>query len=117
MKKECTFIYESMTDRLFISRKDSSDKIYGSIRILNVILDITTTNEVANVELIDASQYLDSLSIDSSILNNLTSVEISFKQIRQGYLIAFVLKSGKKAVAVPYNIQMPANRQIAINSF
>ncbi|MBS3083230.1 hypothetical protein J4423_00330 [Candidatus Pacearchaeota archaeon] len=117
MKKTCTFIYEDMTDRLFISRKDNSDKIYGSIRILNVILDITTNNEVANIELIDASQYLESLGLDSSILQNLTEVEISFKQIRQGYLIAFILKSGKKAIAVPYNIQMPVNKQIVINQF
>ena len=75
-------MYEDMTDRLFVSRKDSSDKIYGSIRILNVILDVNTNNEVANIELLDASQYLESLRIDSSILNNLTGVELSFKQIK-----------------------------------
>lgn len=115
--KECIFSYEEMTDRLFISSKKDSDKIYGSIRILNVILDVTTNNEVANLELLDASEYLESLGIDSSILNNLTEVELSFKQIRQGYLIALILKSGKKAVAVPYNIQIPSNKQIVINQY
>ncbi len=108
-------MYEDMTDRLFISRKDNSDKIYGSIRILNIILDITTKNEVANIELLDTSQYLGSLGIDPSILNNLTEVEISFKQIRQGYLIVFILKSGKQVIPVPYNIQMPNNNQISIS--
>jgi len=115
MKKTCTFIYEEMTDRLFISCKHDSDKMYGSVRLLNVILDVTTKNELVNIELLDASQYLESLGIDSSILHNLIEVEISFKQIRQGYLIVFVLKSNNQIIPVPYNIQMPSNKQIVIS--
>jgi len=113
--KKINFNYDDFSDRLIISRKEESDKIHGSVRILNLILDITTNNKVASVELLDASKYLESLGINPSILNKLTNVELSFRTIRNGYLIAFILKSGKKIVPVPYNVQMPSSKQIVIN--
>jgi len=108
------FMYDDFSDRLLISCKSDSDKVYGSIRMLNIIIDITTDNKIANVELLDASDYLKSLGIDSNILNKLTGAEVSFSSIRNGYLIAFILKSGKKVVPVPYNVQIPNSKQIII---
>lgn len=113
-KKKCVFHYDDFSDRLFISRKEKSDVIAGSIRMLNVILDITTDNRVANVELLDASEYLSSLGINPRVLSKLTDAEISFKTIRNGYLIAFILKLGKKVVAVPYNIHTE-NKKLIVN--
>lgn len=109
------FLYDDFSDRLMISRKKESDKVYGSVRILNLILDISIDNKVVNIELLDASKYLESLGIDSSILNKLTGAELSFTTIRNGYLVAFLLKVGKKTVPVPYNIQMPTSKQVMIS--
>ena len=69
-----------MSDRLFISGKKESDKIYGSVRILNLTLDFTTDNRVVNIELRGASKYLESLGINPEILNNLTGAEIVVRQ-------------------------------------
>lgn len=109
------FLYDDFSDRLMISCKGDSDRVHGSIRILNLILDIGEDNRVVNIELLDASKYLASLGIDSSILNRLTGAELSFTTIRNGYLIAFLLKAGKKTVPVPYNIQMPTSKQVMIS--
>ena len=58
MKKTCTFIYEEMTDRLFISCKHDSDKMYGSVRLLNVILDVTTKNELVIIPLLESDKKI-----------------------------------------------------------
>lgn len=104
MNKQFTFIYDNFSDRLFISCKQSSDKVYGSVRLLNLTLDFTTDNKVVNIELRGASKYLESLGINPEILHKLTSAEIVFKQQRDGYLIYFVLRAGEKIERIPYNI-------------
>lgn len=104
MNKEFRFMYDDFSDRLMIASKKEGESIAGSIKILNLVLDITTSGRVANIELTNASKYLDSIGIDSKILNNLTSAEIVIKQQRDGYLIYFLLHSGAKTERVPYNI-------------
>ncbi len=98
------FIYDDMSDRLFISGKKESDKIYGSVRILNLTLDFTTDSRVVNIELRGASKYLESLGINPEILNNLTGAEIVVRQQRDGYLIYFILQAGNQIERIPYNI-------------
>lgn len=104
MKKDTIFMYDDFSDRLFISCKKPAEKVIGSIRILNLTLDFASGNKVVNIELREASKYLTSLGIDSSILNNLTDAEIVFQQRRDGYLICFVLHAGSKIERIPYNI-------------
>ena len=116
MEDKNTFMYDEDSDRLMISCKKENDIIDGSIRILNLILDITTTKKVANIELLDASSYLESLGINPDILNKLTGAGMSLKTLRNGYLITILLKTGKKAVYVPYNIHIPYKRQIEVIS-
>ena len=98
------FIYDEMTDRLFISIKKESDKMYGSVRVLNLTLDFTTDDRIVNIELREASEYLESLGINPNMLNNLTDAKIVVQQQRDGYLIYFILKAGKHIERIPYNI-------------
>jgi uncharacterized protein YuzE len=104
MAKEFRFMYDDFSDRLMIASKKKDESIAGSIRILNLVLDITTSGRIANIELTNASKYLDSIGINPEILNNLTSAEIVIKQQRDGYLICFLLYSGTKLERIPYNI-------------
>ena len=114
MKKICKFYYDNFSDRLIISRKNSLDIMHGSVRILNLIFDFTTENKVANIEILDASDYLKSLNINPSILNKLTSAEFSFQSVRNGYLISIVLKAGNKIERIPYNLYLPTQKQIIV---
>jgi hypothetical protein len=107
MQKKCSFLYDDFSDRLMISCKKDSEKVVGSIRILNLILDFASNNKIANVELKKASDYLKSLKINPNILNNLTGAEIVFKQCRDGYIIYFILQSGERIEKIPYNIYSP----------
>lgn len=102
--KKCSFLYDDFSDRLMISCKKDSDKIIGSVGILNLILDFTANNKIANIELKKASDYLKSLKINPDILNHLTNAEIVFRQCRDGYLIYFLLQSGERIEKIPYNI-------------
>ena len=97
-------MYDDFSDRLMISCKKASDKIIGSVQILNIILDFTANNKIANIELKKASDYLKSLRINPDILKNLTNAEIVFRQCRDGYLIYFILQSGPRIEKIPYNI-------------
>jgi hypothetical protein len=104
MKKTSIFVYDEITDRLFISNKKEDEKIYGSIRLLNLTLDFTTEMRVANIELKGASVYLESLGINPKILSNLSDAQIIVRQQIDGYLIYFILKSGEHIERIPYNI-------------
>lgn len=98
------FMYDDFSDRLFISCKKNSDKIYGSVRVLNLTIDFTTNNIPVNFEIRGASKYLESIGFDSEILNRLTNTEVVFQQKKDGYLIYFILYSGKHIERIPYNI-------------
>ena len=98
-------MYDDFTDRLFISCKKNSEEISGSIRVLNLIIDFTFANKVANVELKKASYFLKSIGINPKILNKLTSADIMLKQCRDGYLIYFILRAKNQIERIPYNIQ------------
>jgi len=102
--KKSIFIYDDFSDRLFISSKGNSDKVYGSVRVLNLTIDFTQENKPVNVEIRGASKYLRSIGINPRILNNLTNAEVVFQQKRDGYLIYFILYSGKQVERIPYNI-------------
>lgn len=110
------FMYDKISDSLMISRKKESDVMAGSIRLLNIILDITTDNKVANIEIIDVSDYLNSLGVNSNILSRLKNAEFSLKSIRNGYLISIMLMIGKEKIYVPYNIHLPSRRQVVVSS-
>ncbi len=106
------FDYEDNYDRLFISCKKENEVIEGSVRLLNMVLDITTENRVANIELFDASKYLQSLNINSGILNNLTEARFILQKVNDGYHIIIILKAGENVVSVPYNIYYPKKQTI-----
>jgi len=105
MNKKCSFMYDDFSDRLMISCKKDSDVIVGSIRVLNLNIDFTSNNKIANVELRKASDYIESLGLNPRILNNLTDAQLMFKQCRDGYLIYFILQGMNKTERIPYNIQ------------
>ena len=106
-------MYDDFSDRLMISSGKKSGSVKGSIRILNLTLDIGSDNKVVNVELRKAGDYLKSLGLNPKILESLSEAEIVFKQCRDGYLISFILRSGKTIERIPYNInfqKMPVIR-------
>lgn len=104
MNKEFRFMYDDFSDRLMIASKKENESIAGSVRILNLVLDITTSGRIANIELVNASKYLESIKINPQILTQLISAEIVVKQQRDGYLIYFILHSNTKTERIPYNI-------------
>lgn len=105
MGKKCSFMYDDFSDRLMISCKKDSEKVIGSIRFLNLNIDFTSNNKIANIELKKASDYIKSLGMNPKILNNLTDAQLMFKQCRDGYLIYFILKTANKTERIPYNVQ------------
>jgi len=113
MSKKCTFLYDDFSDRLMISNKKDSDKIIGSVAILNLIIDFNSEHKIVNIELKKASDYLKSLKINPAILNKLTSAEIVSKQCRDGYIIYFILQAGEIIEKIPYNIY--SQKQILLN--
>ena len=104
MNTKCIFNYDDFSDRLFISCKKESDIVYGSVRVLNLTLDFTTDNRIVNVEIKDASKYLQSIGVNPDILNKLTDAQVIFEQKRDGYLIYFILQAGNHIERIPYNI-------------
>lgn len=116
MEKEPRIYYDQKYDRLMIAGKKDSDIMSGSVRILNVILDFNTENKAVNAELLHASEYIESLGLDPEILGNITGGGLSFRQLKNGYEIIFILKLGQKVIPISYNVQLPTQKQIIITS-
>ena len=114
IKKE-TFMYDEELDRLMIFNTLQDDKkIYGSVNILNLILDITTKNRIANIEIRNVSSYLKSIEINPDILKTLNSAKINIMQVRGGFLIQILLVGLNKIEKIPYTI--PTEEKILITA-
>ena len=108
--------YDEEFDRLMIAGKSESDVIAGSLRILNLILDFNSENKVVNAELLHASEYLKSLNMNVDLLNKITGGSLSYRALRNGYEIVFILEIGEKIVPVSYNVHLPNQKQILVTS-
>lgn len=115
MIKKSTFMYDENLDRLMIFNNLKDDeKVYGSVHILNLILDITTKNRVANIEIRNVSEYLKSIGKDSNILKILDSAKINVLQVRGGFVIQIILSGLNKIEEIPYTI--PTEEKIFITA-
>lgn len=104
---EKNFFYDDFSDRLMISCKKPTDKITGSVRVLNVTLDFTTDNRIVNVEIKNISDYITSLGLNAGILSDLEDAKLMFKQYRDGYMIYFILKPRIGNIErIPFNVPM-----------
>ena len=115
MEKKDTFMYDEDLDRLMIFNNLKDDeKVYGSVNILNLILDITTKNRIANIEIRNVSDYLKSIDKDPNILKTLNSAKIDIVQVRGGFFIQILLIGLNKTEKIPYTI--PTKEKIMITA-
>src|SRR3989344_919055 len=115
MIKKDSFMYDEDLDRLMIFNNLKDDeKVYGSVRILNLVLDITTKNRIANLEIRNVSDYLKSIEKDSNILKIMNSAKIDLVQVRGGFLIQIMLIGLNKIEKIPYTI--PTEEKILITA-
>jgi len=103
MKKN--FAYDEFSDRLMIFNSENTKPVIGSVNILNLIIDFTSNSKIANIEIRHISDYLNTIGINPNILKKLDDARISMKQLRNGYLIYFLLKHENKIERIPYNLQ------------
>lgn len=105
MIKKDTFMYDEDLDRLIVFNNLKEDeKVYGSVNMLNLILDITNKNRIANIEIRNISDYLLSLDKNVELLKELTEVKINIQQVRGGFLMNILLITKNKIEKIPYPI-------------
>ena len=115
MEKKNTFMYDEDLDRLMIFNNLKEDeKVYGSTQILNLVLDITTKNRIANIEIRNVSEYLKSINKDPTILKMLDSAKINVLQVRGGFIIQITLAGLNRIEEIPYTI--PTKEKILITA-
>lgn len=105
MKMKETFMYDENLDRLMIFNNiKENEAVSGSVNILNLVIDFTTNNKIANIEIKNVTEYLKSLNINPKILDKLTNARIRLTQMRGGFLLQFLLYCNKEVEMVPFNI-------------
>jgi|TARA_Y100000034_G_C6902101_1_gene417474 hypothetical protein len=115
MIKEKTFMYDEDLDRLMIFNDlNEGESVYGSVSIFNLVLDFTTTNRIANVEIRNVSEYLESLDVDPEILSDLSSAKILLKQLRDGFLLTALLQHNGIVERIPFSI--PTEKEMTITA-
>lgn len=115
MEKKETFMYDEDLDRLMVFNTINKDeKVYGSVNILNLIMDITTKNRIANIEIRNVSEYLKSIGQSSDILKKLESAKINIAQVRGGFVVQILLMGLNKIEKIPYTI--PTQEKLIITA-
>jgi len=115
MIKKDSFMYDEELDRLMIFNKLKDDeKVYGSVKILNLTLDITNKNRIANIEIRNISDYLISIEKDPNILKTMDNAKISIIQVRGGFVMQILLISAGKIEKIPYTI--PTEKEMPITA-
>ena len=115
MEKKNTCMYDEDLDRLMIFNNLKEDeKVYGSTQILNLVLDITTKNRIANIEIRNVSEYLKSINKDPTILKMLDNAKINVLQVRGGFIIQIILAGLNRIEEIPYTI--PTKEKILITA-
>ena len=104
-----TFMYDEFSDSLMIFNPNNKEPVIGSVNVLNLVIDLTGESRIANIEIKHISDYLNEIGISPDILKRLEDVELSLRQVRNGYLIYFILKYDNKIERIPYNIQTTEN--------
>ena len=95
------FDYDALTDSLFISRKTSKDKVNGSAEIGNIILDFDSSGKIINVEFKKISNFLETIKIDTNILENLIDASLIVQKQRGAISIFALLKTPLLEQPVP----------------
>lgn len=106
-------MYDDFSDRLLISCKRQNEKVIGSMKFLNTTLDFSNKNKIVNIEIKKVSDYLKSIDINPKVLENLKDAKLMFKMCRDGYIIYFLLNSGKEIIRIPFNI--PSKKMLISN--
>ena len=52
-KTKQTFFYDNFSDRLMIRNIENSNEVVGSVRLLNLIIDLTANSRIANIEILE----------------------------------------------------------------
>ena len=105
---------EDLDKLMIFNTIGDSERIYGSVNILNLVLDITTKNRIANIEIRNVSDYLKSIEKDPNILKTMDSAKINIVQVRGGFLIQIMLIGLNKIERIPYTI--PTEEKILITA-
>ncbi len=87
------FDYDNFSDRLIISRKNSDERVHGSVEIGNLILDFTANGKLVNVEIKQASKFLETIKMNPKILDELTDAKVLINAQKNALLIFAVLKT------------------------
>ncbi len=115
MIKKDNFLYDENFDRLMISNHLHGDeKIEGSVRITNLIIDLTNKNKIVNLEIQGVSEYLESLGKSSEILGNLKDAKMRVLQVGENFLIQILLYGMNKTEKLDYSIQTSGKWKITI---
>lgn len=89
------FDYDDLTDSLIISKKKKTDKVKGSVKISNIILDLTKLGKVVGIEIQKFSNFLKEFNIKGKI-SELVEADISVKYNPDSIVVWFYVKFKNK---------------------
>jgi len=110
--EENNFDYDNLSDSLFISRKQSDEKVQGSAEIGNLILDFTSNGKIVNVEFQHISKFLEMMNVNPNILNKLTAVDLIVQKQKTAISLFAVLKTTTLKQPIPLTT-VPVTKQLA----
>ena len=107
MKKECRFSYSDVDDSLLISCKETNENIKENFMFDNFVISLTGKGKIVGLQIRNASKVLSESGANSSILNELSSVNLIVIKKENCLVIAVGLVSKNQIANIPLHILLP----------
>lgn len=89
------FAYDNITDSILIFGRKANEKIKGSAKIGNLILDITTEGKIVGMEIRKATEFFNTIGVEKSP-EEINTANLSVEYKSDGLVIFLQLKFKNK---------------------
>jgi len=95
MKFAMSFTYDNLTDSILVFSKKSTEHVQGSVKMGNLVLDLTPEGNVVGIEIRKATGFFKMLGLKTSF-ETVESATLSVKRMVDGVLIFIRFKFENK---------------------
>ena len=105
------FMYDEYTDSVIIANKQKTDKVEGSIKIGDIILDMTKEGKIVGLEIRHATNFFKECNIEADV-SDIISADFLAKHNPDNIIILLHLQFKEKEETVPLYLSTEAPMQV-----
>ena|SRR3989338_6815026 len=105
------FMYDEYTDSVIIANKQKTDKVEGSVKIGDIILDMTKEGKIVGLEIRHATDFFKECNIEANA-SDIISADFTAKQNPDNIIILLHMQFKEREETVPLYLSTEAPMQV-----